>query len=368
MHRSKLRYLSAGAGYDRHTVPIYEACGRGCKVPLLKTLMSSFCSNNCKFCAFRAGRRVHRERWTPEELATATMHAWKTHQIKGLFLSSSVERDPDQMVENELEAVRLLRSRGFDAYVHLKIMPGSSLDLLKQAVGVADRVGINLEFPKAEHFDDMKIFLDFRQDVLKRMRLLAHEVRKAQKEGGCRAGLDSQMVVGAAGETDREILGMSDWMYNKLGARRVYYSAFSPVHETPLERLPPESKWREYRLYQSSFLLQQFGFRRADFEYALDERGMLDLRHDPKLLYAARNELSVDVNAAPFGELVKVPGIGIDAANRIVESRALGARFASAKELRNVGVILKRASPFIELGSRQLRLHSFFSAKEIAAQ
>lgn len=364
--RDKWRSLTVAAGYDKVSVPIFEAAGRGCKIPLLKTLMSSHCSNDCKFCAFRAGRRVHRDRWTPDELANATMYAWKRRQIQGLFLSSSVERDPDQMVENELEAVRLLRSRGFDAYVHLKIMPGVNFDLIKQAVQVADRVGINIEFPKAEHFDDMKIFLDFRQDVLKRMRLLAHEIRKAQKEGRCKAGLDSQMVVGAAGETDREIIEASDWMYNKLGARRVYYSTFNPVRETPLEHLPPESKWREYRLYQCSFLLQQFGFKRSDFtKFVLDGDGMLDLRHDPKLLYAAKNELSVNVNSAGFEELVKVPGIGVETANRILESRGLGARFVNGCELRNVGVILKRAAPFIELGSRQTRLHSFVSPRNV---
>jgi predicted DNA-binding helix-hairpin-helix protein len=357
LKRKKWRSLTIAAGHDKVEVPIFEAAGRGCKIPLLKTLMSSYCQNDCKFCAFRAERRAHRDRWEPTQLANVAFKVWRRRQIRGVFLSSSVDRGPNKMVEEQIETARLLRERGFTDYIHLRLMPGTDYDLIKQSVQLADRVGINVEFPSASHYNDMKIFLNFKQDIVKRVRLLAREIKKAQTEEKCRAGLDSQMVVGASNETDKEILKVADWMYNKLDARRVYFSSFKPVASTPLEDKPAENRWREYRLYQSSFLIQKYGFKRKDF--VLDNNDMLILKYDPKYIYATKNEVSININSADFNELIKIPGIGIETANRILESRALGARFKNMKELKNVGVIVKRAAPFVEIGSRQTRLSHF---------
>jgi predicted DNA-binding helix-hairpin-helix protein len=210
--RQKWHFLTTKVGDDKYTVPIFEAATKSRCVPLFKTLMNSFCRNDCKFCAFRSERREIREQWEPEELARVAMKVWRERKISGLFLSSGVLRDPDLTVEKEIEAVRLLRKSGFTAYVHLKVMPGTSLDLIKQAVEISDRVGINLEFPRTEHYNEMKIFLDFRQDLIRRMRWLSKEITKAKKEGKCRAGLDSQMVVGAADESDKQVLQVADWL------------------------------------------------------------------------------------------------------------------------------------------------------------
>ncbi len=362
LKRKKWHSLTIAAEHDKIRVPIFEAAGRGCTVPLLKTLMSSYCSNDCKFCPFRAERHTHRERWVPEQLANVTMKVWQQHRIRGIFLSSCVDKDPNKMVEEQIETARILRNRGFTGYVHLRIMPGASYDLIRESVQLADRVGINLEFPSAGHYNDMKIFLDFKQDIMKRIRLLAREIKKAQEHGKCKAGLDSQMVVGASDETDKEILNAVEWMYNKLGAHRVYFSAFNPVKHTPLENKPAENRWREYRLYQSSFLVQKYGFKKKDF--MLNSNDMLNLKYDPKFLFAAKNEISININSAEFDDLIKVPGIGIETANRILESRGLGARFNNIKELKNVGVILKRATPFIEINSRQTRLSHFANARK----
>jgi predicted DNA-binding helix-hairpin-helix protein len=292
---------------------------------------------------FRYEKRTRRERWKPEELAKITCKLWKMRKIEGLFLSSSVEKDPDFVVEKEIETIKNLRKNGFTAYCHLRLMPSVSRELIKQSVEIADRVGINLEFPKVEYYDDMKIYLDFRQDVIKRLKWVAEEVNKAQKEGKCRAGLDSQMIVGASDETDREIIKMSDWLYNKLKVRRVYYSGFEPIKNTPLENKKPENPWRGYRLYQASFLLRDYGFSTRDFVF--DENGMLDLDQDPKFTIAKENELLVDVNEAEFEELIKVPGIGLKTARRILEKRPI----RDVSFLKSLGVNLKRASPFIEL-------------------
>jgi predicted DNA-binding helix-hairpin-helix protein len=339
--REKWHFLTTNVGYDKYTVPIFEASARNKCVPLLKTLMSSFCQNNCKFCAFRAERKTVRERWLPEELARVTMKVWKAGRIKGLFLSSSVEKDPSATVEKEIEAVEFLRRQGFTAYVHLRMMPGVDVDLIKQSVEIADRVGINIEFPRAEYYDDMKIFLDFRQDLIKRMRILAHEVDRAQKQGKCKAGLDTQMIVGASNETDKQILQISDWLYRKLKARRVYFSAFEPIKNTPLENKPAENRWREYRLYQCSFLLQKYNYHAKDF--VLDDFDNLPVNQDPKFLIAKKSELRVDVNNASYEELIKVPGIGLQTAKNILSNRPI----KNLQQLRQLGV-LNRALQFLD--------------------
>lgn len=346
--REKYHFLTTQVGYDRYTVPVFEAVVRNKCVPLLKTLLSSYCKNDCKFCAFRCERKTRRERWNPEELAQVTMKVWKDGKIQGLFLSSSVEKDPDQTVERKIETVQILRKMGFTAYVHLRLMPSVSRELIKQSVEIADRVGINIEFPRAEYYDDMKLFLNFKQDLIRRIKWLSHEINKVQKEGKCRAGLDSQMIVGASDETDREILEISEWMYKKLGARRVYYSAFEPVCQTPLENKPPENKWREYRLYQCSFLMQKYGFNVNEF--VLNGLNKLPLNEDPKFLIAKNSELCVDVNDAGLEELIRVPGIGLQTARRIISARESGIKFRDFKQLKRF-CMLNRSLPFLKISS-----------------
>ena len=300
---------------------------------------------------------MRRDNWQPDELAKVTIHLQKKGRIKGLFLSSSVHGDPDKVVESELEVVKILRSKGFNSYVHLRLMPGVSSDLIKQAAEISDRIGINIEFPRAEHYNDMKIFLDFRQDIVKRLRIVSREVEKAQKDGKCKAGIDSQMVVGASNETDKDILKVSDWLYHKLKARRVYYSSFHPISNTPLEKQPAENRWREYRLYQSSFLIQKYNFHSKNF--VLDSNDKLFLNIDPKVLIAKNLELFVDINTAEFNELIKVPGIGIGTANKIISERNSGIKFKDLDQLKKCGVIVKRALPFIKVPTGQKTLNQF---------
>lgn len=343
--RQKWFTLTIPCEKEKHTVPIFRASAGRCTVPLFKTLLSNKCRNNCKFCQLRCERRIKRDSWKPDEFAKIAMKLWKMRKIKGVFLSSSVERDPNYTVEQEIQAIDTLRKMGFTEYVHMKIMPGTDRELIRRAAELSDRIGINIEFPSKEHYEDNKLYLNFVQDIIRRLKWISKEVQKLQKEGKCKAGLDTQLVVGASDETDKEIIKISGWVYQKLKARRVYYSRFDPIKNTPLENKKPENPWREYRLYQTSFLLRDYGFKGRDFIF--DENDRLNLREDPKFSIAKENELVVDVNNAGFEELIKVPGIGIKTAHKIVNVRPI----KNVDSLRYTGVILKRAMPFIEINN-----------------
>lgn len=355
--RQKWQRLTLGAGFDRHTIPIFRAsCGGNRTTPLLKTLMSSYCQNDCKFCPFRSERRINRDRWEPLELARTAIKLRKMKKIQGVFLSSSVEKDPDRTTERIIQSVEYMRKMGFQDYVHTKIMPGASRELIKKAAEISDRIGINIEFPNQSHYEDMKLFLKYKQDVIRRIRWLSEEVKKLQKQGKCKAGLDTQMVVGASDETDKEIIKISGWVYQKLNARRAYYSRFDPIKNTPMEDKPSENPWREYRLYQSSFLLRDYGFKSKEFVF--DDDNMLNLKQDPKFSIAKQNDLTLDINDGKFEELIRVPGIGLKTAQKIIENRPV----KNIPSLKKLGVIVKRAVPFIEVnGIRQFKLSKWLN-------
>ena len=355
--RRKWFNLTVQCDYEQHTIPIFRAsCGGNRTVPLFKTLLSSKCRNNCKFCGLRCERRVSRDSWKPDEFAKIAMKLWKIRKIKGVFLSSSVERDPNYTVEKQIEAIDTLRQMGFTEYVHLRIMPGTNRELIKRAAELSDRIGINIELPSKEHYEDMKLYLNFVQDIIRRLKWISREVQKLQKEGKCQAGLNSQMVVGASDETDKEIIKISSWIYQKLKARRVYYSKFKPVKNTPLENKEPENPWREYRLYQASFLLRDYGFENRDFVFDDDDK--LNLKEDPKFSIAKEKDLVVDINNVEFEELIKIPGIGLKTAQNIIDRRPI----KNVDTLKSTGVILKRAMPFIEInGINQTRLSKWIN-------
>lgn len=355
--RQKWYTLTIPCEKERHRVPIFRASTGGCRtVPLFKTLLSNKCRNNCKFCGLRCERRIGRDSWKPDEFAKIAMKLWKMRKIKGVFLSSSVVRDPNYTVQQEIEAIETLRKMGFTEYVHLKIMPGTDRELIKRAAELSDRIGINIEFPNKGHYEDTKLYLNFVQDIIRRIKWISKEVQKLQKEGKCSAGLDTQMVVGASDETDKEVVKISGWVYQKLKAIRVYYSRFDPVKNTPLENKKPENPWREYRLYQSSFLLRDYGFKHRDFVF--DDNDKLNLKEDPKFSIAKENDLMININDAKFEELIKVPGIGLKTAQKIVDIESI----KSVNDLKSIGVILKRAMPFIELNNiHQTRLSKWIN-------
>ncbi len=359
----KWRYLTLGAGWDRHIVPVYEASAGSGRVPLLKTLLTSICKNDCKYCAFRSHRICHRERWEAEELVKVTLHLWMRGKIEGLFLSSTVYRDPDYTTERQLEVLRILRDSGYDGYIHLRLMPGVDRSYIREAVQLADRVGINLEAPNSEIFSELCPDKgEFENDVIKRLEWISSEVKRMEREressrfGYGRAGVDTQIIVGAVDDNDLQYIKVSEWLYREAGLRRIYYSGFEPVLQTPLENRPVCPLSREYRLYQASFLIRDYGFRTEDFIQIIDERGFLP-NIDPKLALAKKNPdmFPVDLNTASYGELLRIPGIGPERAKRIMEVREKKRIHYLSDVERIFGLSLARAiSPYITLKDRKI--------------
>ena len=329
--RDKWYFLTLGAKWDRAVVPIYEAAARGRCVPLLKTLLTSHCKNDCKYCAFRAERKCLRTAWNPQKLAEITMHLWSQGKIRGLFLSSSVAKDPDHVTEKQLEVLNNLRSMGYSGYIHLRIMPGTSRHYIKEAVRLADRVGVNLEAPNSDIFDELCPDKGgFKEAILKRLDWIIEEVIslkrkgevKGRKFGFSRAGIDTQLIVGAVEDNDLQHIRTTEWLYKKLGLRRVYYSGFEPIPQTPLEKRPTCPPWREYRLYQASFLIRDYGITSKELETILNDKGFLP-NMDPKRVLAKINPeiFPVDLNTASFHEIVRIPHIGPTTAKKILEAR-----------------------------------------------
>lgn len=361
--RDKWHFLNMGAEWDRTVVPIYEAAARGKCVPLLKTLLTSTCKNECAYCAFRTGRSVHRMTWEPKKLADVTMHLWKERKICGLFLSSSVFQDPDRVTESQFEVLRLLRGMGFSGYIHLRLMPGIGDGYVREAVELADRVGINLEAPNTDVFDELCPNKGgFKEAILKRLNWVINEVkrvgskRKESPWGFGRSGIDTQMIVGAVSDNDWEHLQVTEWLYRAQGLRRVYYSGFDPVDHTPLETRAPCPPYREYRLYQCSFLIRDYGFKTDSFTPIVSDEGSLP-NTDPKLALAQANRdfFPIDLNEASFYDLVRIPRVGPLTAKRIIKARnSHTIRWSSNLEEIVGARLTRKISPYVELKDKKL--------------
>lgn len=320
----------------------------GKPVRLLKVLQTSVCENNCRYCAFRRDRDVRRAAFRPDELAGAFMDLYRARQVEGLFLSSGLSRNLDATIERMIATVEILRRRhGFRGYVHLKILPSSDRATLERVIALATRVSINLEAPNAERLAALSAEKSF-ADLEAHLRW-AHELRQASPVAP--GGLTTQYVVGAAGESDAELLATSYRLYRDLGLARAYYSGFGPVPDTPLEDRPATSARRELRLYQADFLLRDYGF--APDELAVDRAGNLPGETDPKLAWARAHPQAfpVEVNRVDRATLLRVPGVGPKGASALLAARRRGT-IRDIDDLRALGIASGRAAPFVLLGGR----------------
>jgi len=370
----KLSILGTSAEYDvcsawcgnskgRPAIPgVYHSkLPNGKSISILKTLMTNECSNDCRYCMNRAGRKCGKATFTPREVTDIFENLKGKNIIQGLFLSSGLgKKNPTECMENIVEAARILRvEKKFNGYIHLKVLPGADYSIIREAAHYADRLSINLEAPNSSRARELSSVKEFRSDVLRRMSWISG----LERQGLIKSGHTTQFVVGASGESDLELIRASSWLYEKMRLRRTYFSAFEPVEETPLATHAPTPKTRAHRLYQCDFLARDYGWNTGMIEQALDDYGFLNLNEDPKAVFAKKNKdlFPVDVNAADYRTLLLVPGIGPTGAKRIIEARKEnGSGIETLRQLPKLGIIINRARPFIELnGNRQASILDF---------
>lgn len=347
----KLEILSDAAKYDAscassRTTPRNSRDGRGlgsttgagiCHsyapdgrcISLLKILLTNFCSFDCVFCINRSSSNVRRARFSVDEVVKLTLDFYRRNYIEGLFLSSGIIRSPDYTMTEIVRVAEALRlQHGFRGYIHLKLIPGASQDLIEQAGRFADRVSVNVELPSEAtlaRFAPEKSPVAIRS-AMGGLRLKIDEAREAREASRkapvfAPAGQSTQMIVGADDATDGAILRRSALLYGSYGLKRVYYSAFSPIPDAS-RQLPVAAAplMREHRLYQADWLTRFYGF---ETEEIIAPGEMLDLDVDPKLAWALRHRgrFPVDVNRADREALLRVPGLGTRSVDRILASR-----------------------------------------------
>jgi len=324
--------------------------GGGRCVSLFKTLYTNACPHDCRYCsnASCSKKRAGTFSYTPGELARITVALYRRNRIEGLFLSSGIGKGEDETMEEMIETVGLLRgSHRFRGYVHLKILPGSSKEHVREAMELSDRVSVNLEAPSESRLSELCPSKDFERDILKRQRY----VRELSRTVDLPAGQTTQMVVGAGEESDREIFDRILFEYDVLNLKRVYFSAFRPVAGTAFEGKEREESWRERRLYQVDMLHRVYKLEKEEILAAFDDDGFLRNR-DPKVAIAKSFfESPIDPNSASFDELIRVPGIGPKSARRIALRRK-EKRIERMRDLAALGVVARRAEPFLKVDGK----------------
>jgi putative DNA modification/repair radical SAM protein len=301
-------------------------------ISLLKILLTNSCIFDCHYCINRVSSNVRRARFTAREVADLTLSFYRRNYIEGLFLSSGIIRSPDYTMEQIVEVARILREEhDFRGYIHLKTIPDADPALVQSAGRHADRVSINVELPTVAGLEKLAPEKD-----AGRIDGAMRGMRAAIEEGGdarrryrhaprfAPSGQSTQMIVGADDASDSQIVARASQLYDRHALRRVYYSAFSPIPDASAvlpSRRPPLI--REHRLYQSDWLIRFYGYSPAEVAQATDKAGMLPLDIDPKLAFALRNRdiFPVDVNRAAREQMLRVPGLGVRAVDRILSAR-----------------------------------------------
>lgn len=321
------------------------------KKPVLKAMMTTACERNCFYCPFRAGRnQMRRITYTPDEMAVTHMTLVRAGLVDGLFLSSGIIRGSVTTQDKIIDTAEILRRKyDYRGYLHLKIMPGADHDQIRRTLQLADRVSVNLEGATPQRLAKLAPKKDYWQELYTRL----HWIGDLRRRENLRTSIATQFVVGAVGDTDVELLQVSERLFQQLGLARVYYSAFHPIVETPFDNLAPTPALREFRLYQAGFLLRDYGWTFEDLPFGPDAN--LPLHTDPKRAWAEANLATtpVEINTASRHKLLRIPGIGPLAADAIVSARRQG-RLSDLSHLAALGVRdVGRAAPYILLDGRR---------------
>ena len=363
------RYTPKKAAWSESGV-VTESGPDGRLLPTFRVLMSSRCEWDCPYCPLRTSSDTPRATLTPEELAKVFLPRVERGAAQGLFLSTGVDGDTHNAVGRMLDAVEGLRNtHSYQGYIHVKLLPGVARHEVERAAQLADRLSLNLEAPSAVRLASISPERDWQRDLIERLTWMRDWQRERQvqrpKRGKQRdhntlpGGLATQFVVGASGESDRELLDTTAWLYRDLELRRVYFGAFRPVAGTPYEQRDATPFVREQRLREADWLLRHYGFEQRELPYQIDDN--LPLHLDPKLAWALAHpeRFPLELNWASEADLLRVPGLGPIGVRRILRLRR-EQRFLAPEHLRALGSAAARAADFVTLNGR------FFGRNEAA--
>lgn len=338
-------------------------------VSLLKILLTNHCIFDCAYCVTRKSNDIKRAAFKVQEVVDLTISFYRRNYIEGLFLSSGIFKSPDHTMERLIQVAKKLRKEeNFNGYIHLKSIPGASDELMREAGLYADRLSVNIEIPTKS---GLKLLAPDKkhEDFMKPMKKVKDEIIQYKQESKlikstpkyAPAGQSTQMIVGATGESDRDIMYSSAFFYKNYNMKRVYYSGYVPISTDP--RLPAIGTQvpmlRENRLYQTDWLMRFYGF---DIRELLNDSFQhLDMEVDPKLSWALRNRhlFPLDINMADKQLLLRVPGIGLKSTNKIVQARKY--RKLNWQHLQKIGIAVNRAKYFITCDSREKELKDLTS-------
>lgn len=318
---------------------------------LFKTLISNVCVNDCKYCPLRADRDPRRCTLEKEELAQIFFDYLKAGRVVGLFLSSGLIGTPDQTMERLNAIAEIVRKKQFRGYMHLKIIPGASEAAIEKALSLASTVSLNIETAGESHFKKLSSRKNYLDDIIQPMKFISRVTQPGAPYSKVRQ--NTQFVVGASDESDREIINYSWGLYKRLRLERVYFSAYQ--RGLGDENIPGELHslsdgdllTREHRLYQADWLMRTYRFQLDDFSF--ETNGNLDLRSDPKENWARRHPefFPLDVNLADKYELLRVPGLGPVTVGRILAFRRNHSRIRSVGDIGKPGKLLQKAAGYI---------------------
>lgn len=358
-----------GNGHNSGICHTYTEDGR-C-VSLLKILLTNHCIFDCAYCVSRKSNDIERAAFTVDEVVQLTMNFYRRNYIEGLFLSSGIFKNADFTMERLLRVVKRLRlEERYNGYIHLKTIPGASEELIREAGLYADRMSINLEMPTES---GLKLLAPEKShdDVIKPLGFVQNQIVQFKEEKKLiksvplfvPAGQSTQMVIGATSETDKDIMHTAAAFYKNFSLRRVYYSGYVPISND--NRLPVLGTQppliRENRLYQTDWLMRFYGFNVN--ELLNDANPHLDIDIDPKLSWALRNlhHFPVDINVANYKTILRVPGIGVGSAKKIVQARKFGK--LRIDQLQKIGIAYNRAKHFIKCADTPYQLKDFQSTQ-----
>lgn len=335
----------------------------GKNIFLLKTLLTSACERNCYYCPFRSGRNFRRATLTPEELANAFIALYKAGIVQGLFLSSGISGSGPKSQDKLIKCVDIIRKKyHFSGYIHIKIMPGVEQDQIEHSMQLVDRISINLEAPNEMRLASLAPKKNFFNELLQPIIWINDIKQKKSPYYGWKNSWPSmvtQFVVGAVGDTDKEILSTTMNLHSNYNLGRAYFSTFKPISDTPFENKTPTPLKRQLRLYQASYLIRDYGFGIEELEF--NENENLLLEKDPKLNWANENLLDnpIEINNASRHQLLRIPGIGLKGAKSILSYRVQSS-ICGPEDLKRIGINPSRLLPYVLFNGKRPEYQTSF--------